>query len=64
MAHVAVEVDGRAWHVDVERFRADHRKGNALSMAGWTLLRFTWHDLDGDPAGVLAEILAVLALAA
>ena len=44
--------------------RADRRKGNALSRAGWDLLRFTWHDLDGDPAGVLAEILAVLALAA
>lgn len=27
---VAVEVDGWAWHVDVELFRADRRKGNAL----------------------------------
>jgi very-short-patch-repair endonuclease len=63
-AHVAIEVDGWAWHVDIERFRADRRKGNALGRAGWTLLRFTWHDLDGDPAGVLAEIVAVLAMAA
>ncbi len=63
-AKIAIEVDGWAWHVDVKRFRADRRKGNALGRAGWTLLRFTWHDLDGDPAGVLAEILAVLALAA
>jgi hypothetical protein len=32
------------------------RKGNAITQAGWDLLRFTWHDLDGEPAWVLAEI--------
>jgi very-short-patch-repair endonuclease len=63
-AHVAIEVDGWAWHVDVERFRSDRRKGNALAQARWNLLRFTWHDLDGDPVGVLSEIRATLALAA
>jgi very-short-patch-repair endonuclease len=61
---VAIEVDGWAWHVDVERFRADRRKGNALTRAGWTLLRFTWHDLVNRPAEVIAEILDALALAA
>lgn len=57
---VAVEVDGWAWHVDVERFRADRHKGNALVRAKWDLLRFTWHDLTarprlrsgGDPRGL------------
>ena len=53
---VAVEVDGWAWHVDPARFRADRRKQNALVRAGWDPLRFTWHDLDGRPAEVLAEI--------
>ncbi len=61
---VAVEVDGWAWHVDVERFRADRRKQNALVRAGWDPLRFTWHDLDGRPAAVLAEIRDTLATAA
>jgi very-short-patch-repair endonuclease len=61
---VAIEVDGWAWHVDVERFRADRRKGNALTRAGWTLLRFTWHDLVNRPAEVVAEILDALAPAA
>lgn len=59
---VAVEVDGWAWHVDVERFRTDRRKGNAITRAGWDLLRFTWHDLDGDPAHCLREIRETLAL--
>jgi very-short-patch-repair endonuclease len=59
---VAVEVDGWAWHVDVERFRTDRRKGDAITRASWDLLRFTWHDLDGDPGGCLREITETLAL--
>jgi very-short-patch-repair endonuclease len=61
---VAIEVDGWAWHVDVDRFRADRRKGNALTRASWTLLRFTWHDLVTRPGEVVAEILHALAAAA
>lgn len=60
-ARVAIEVDGWAWHVDAERFGADRRKGNALTRAGWTLLRFTWHDLHGRPEACVAEILAMIA---
>jgi very-short-patch-repair endonuclease len=57
---VAIEVDGWAWHVDADRFRNDRRKGNALVRAGWTLLRFTWHDLTERPAECLAEVRAAL----
>lgn len=57
-ARVAVEVDGWAWHVDVLRFQSDRRRQNALVAAGWTVLRFTWHDLTGRPAEVVAEIKA------
>jgi very-short-patch-repair endonuclease len=60
-AKVAVEVDGWAWHVDVDRFRSDRHKGNALTRAGWTLLRFTWHDLVNRPSYVVAEIRAAMA---
>ncbi len=58
---VAIEVDGWAWHVDVERFRADRRRQNVLVNAGWRVLRFTWHDLTADPERVVAEIRAALA---
>ena len=61
---VAIEVDGWAWHADVDRFRNDRRKQNALVRAGWDPLRFTWHDLDGRPAAVLAEVRDTLAAAA
>lgn len=60
-AKVAVEIDGWAWHVDVDRFRADRHKGNALTRAGWTVLRFTWHDLVNRAAYVVAEIRAAVA---
>jgi very-short-patch-repair endonuclease len=63
-AKLAVEVDGWAWHVDVDRFRADRRKGNALTRAGWTVLRFTWHDLLNRPGYVVGEIRAALRAAA
>jgi very-short-patch-repair endonuclease len=59
-AKLAIEVDGWAYHSDVDRFRADRRKGNALVRAGWKLLRFTWHDLTNRPQYVLAEIRAAL----
>ena len=59
-AMVAVEVDGWAWHMDVDRFRADRHKGNALVRARWDLLRFTWHDLTARPGHVVAEIRAAL----
>lgn len=58
---LAVEVDGWAWHSDVERFALDRRRQNALVMAGWTVLRFTWHDLTCRPQLVLAQIRMALA---
>lgn len=57
---VAVEVDGWAWHRDAESFRRDRQRQNALVLAGWTVLRFTWHDLTQRPDEVIAEIRAAL----
>ncbi|HEY6423682.1 MAG TPA: DUF559 domain-containing protein [Pseudonocardiaceae bacterium] len=57
---LAVEVDGWAWHSDVDRFAQDRRRQNALVIAGWTVLRFTWHDLVSRPQTVVAQIRAAL----
>ena len=62
-AMLAVEIDGWAWHMDVDRFKTDRHKGNALVRARWDLLRFTWHDLTNPPDYVVAEIRAALAAA-
>ncbi len=60
-AMLAVEIDGWAWHMGVDRFRADRHKGNALVRARWDLLRFTWYDLTNRPDYVVAEIRTGLA---
>ena len=60
-ARVAIEVDGWAWHSGVDRFRRDRQRQNALVLAGWTVLRFTWHDLTVEPERVVREVRAALA---
>lgn len=58
---IAIEVDGYAYHSSVESFQRDRRRQNALIASGWTVLRFTWNDLESRPQWVLATIRTVLA---
>jgi very-short-patch-repair endonuclease len=53
---LAIEVDGRAWHVAADRFQLDRSRQNALVDRGWTVLRFTWEDLERRPTEVLSTI--------
>lgn len=58
--HVAVEVDGWAWHHSPRSFQSDRSRQNALVLAGWTVLRFTWADLNERPRQVIHDIRAAL----
>ena len=53
---LAVEVHGWAWHIDPDRFQRDRARQNALVLAGWTVLRFTWSDVTERPDRVVAQI--------
>lgn len=53
-------MDGWAWHHDVERFQRDRQRQNAVVLAGWTVLRFTWRDLTQRPAEVISQIQAAV----
>lgn len=53
---LVIEIDGWAWHADIERFQRDRRRQNALVLAGWTVLRFTWQDLTTRPEAVVREV--------
>lgn len=53
---VALEVDGLAFHSDSEDFHHDRIRQNAIALAGWQVLRFTWFDLTEYPDRVIAEI--------
>ncbi|MBW0093259.1 type IV toxin-antitoxin system AbiEi family antitoxin domain-containing protein [Pseudonocardia sp. KRD-184] len=55
-ARVAVAVDGWAWRADPG---AGERRSDALA-PGWTLLRWTFHDLVERPGTVLAGIAAAV----
>jgi very-short-patch-repair endonuclease len=58
---LAIEVDGRAWHVADDRFQRDRSRQNELVRRGWTVLRFTWADLVTRPQHVVLTITATLA---
>lgn len=53
---LALEIDGMAFHIDVDRFVHDRRRQNAIVALGWTVLRFTWWDLVDRPDYVIATI--------
>ncbi len=53
-----VEIDGFAFHGDRDAFERDRQRQNALTAAGWTVLRFTWRQLRDDPSAVVAQIQA------
>jgi very-short-patch-repair endonuclease len=53
---VAIEVDGLAFHSDADAFQKDRTRQNAITLAGWHVLRFTWLDIVEYPERVVAEI--------
>jgi very-short-patch-repair endonuclease len=58
---IAIEVDGYETHSRYDVFEDDRVRGNELELAGWTVLRFTWHQLrhrQDYVAGVLRRALS------
>ena len=49
---LAIEVDGFEHHSTPEAFQRDRTRQNGLVALGWTVLRFTWHDVVQRPAHV------------
>jgi very-short-patch-repair endonuclease len=55
-AKVAIEIDGLAFHSEPDDFQRDRTKQNAIALAGYQVLRFTWLDLTEYPGRVIAEV--------
>jgi very-short-patch-repair endonuclease len=55
-SRVAIEVDGLAFHSDTDAFHHDRLRQNAISLAGWQVLRFTWLDLTEYPERVVVTV--------
>jgi hypothetical protein len=64
VARLVVEIDGFRTHSSPERFQQDRRRQNRLIAAGYTVLRYTWQDLEQRPAAVIAEVAGALRRAA
>ncbi len=62
-ARLAVEVDGRRWHMgpDGERKIADRLRDRELQARGWRVLHFWVHELEQDMEGCLDSIERALA---
>jgi very-short-patch-repair endonuclease len=58
---LAVEVDGRPYHGDAN-FESDRWRQNALMLAGWRILRFTWRMIEDYPRRVVAMVEDALSL--
>jgi hypothetical protein len=59
-ARVIVELDGAGNHHSAAQIRRDRANDRLLRGHGWLVLRYTWHDVHGDPLGVHDDVLAVL----
>lgn len=57
---IAIELDSERWHMDAVTFQRDRRKQNELQALGWKVFRFTWRQLQDDPAHVLSTLAAAL----
>ncbi|WP_343075587.1 type IV toxin-antitoxin system AbiEi family antitoxin domain-containing protein [Conexibacter arvalis] len=58
---VAVELDSWTWHRHRRAFQRDREKGNTLTAAGWTVLRFTYLDVVDRPREVAAQLVPLVA---
>jgi len=61
-ARVIVETDGRETHETPEAFQSDRRRDQFLAAAGYRVLRITWTQIHGEPAGVLGRVSRALSL--
>lgn len=57
---IAVEIDGWAFHRSHKEFQRDIRKRNALIVAGWLPLSFSWHDLTERPIGSIETVVGLI----
>jgi very-short-patch-repair endonuclease len=61
-ARLVVEVDSWQAHSTPHAFQADRTLSNAVQLAGWTILRFTYRDVTRRPELVAAQVRQALGL--
>jgi very-short-patch-repair endonuclease len=59
---VAVELDGVAGHAGWAQIRRDREREMALRALGFQVARYTWNQVTGRPAEVVADLRRLLKL--
>jgi predicted transcriptional regulator of viral defense system len=54
------ETDGRAVHTTRRAFEHDRRRDQRLNLLGWRVVRFTWRQVEEEPAAVAATVAGLL----
>ncbi|HEX6069702.1 MAG TPA: type IV toxin-antitoxin system AbiEi family antitoxin domain-containing protein, partial [Longimicrobiaceae bacterium] len=62
-ARLIVEIDGFTYHSSSTAIERDHSRDQALYLAGYDVVRFTWSQIDQQPDRVLAKVAGALARA-
>ncbi|MGH9187884.1 MAG: hypothetical protein ACRD0U_19075 [Acidimicrobiales bacterium] len=57
---IAIEIDGFESRADRDVFRGERWRRNDLTLAGWTVIQFTWFDLSYRPDYVAATLRSLL----
>ena len=58
---LVAELDGRTVHATHRAFEHDRRRDQRLTLAGFTVVRFTWRQVVDEPAATVATMRALLA---
>lgn len=53
---VAIELDSKRWHLNRVSFEKDPERRNRLTIAGWTVLNFTWSHYVNEPRKLCATV--------
>jgi hypothetical protein len=54
--HLGIELDGHAWHATARQRQRDHERQNQVVVSDWTILRFTYADVNSRPDYVAALV--------
>jgi hypothetical protein len=57
---LVIEVDGRETHLTPQAFEHDRARDQRLATLGWRVVRFSWRQVEAEPAGVAATVSALL----
>jgi very-short-patch-repair endonuclease len=53
---LVLEIDGRIHQTDRDLFESDRWRQNALVLAGWRVLRFTWRMVEDHPDQFVRQV--------